>query len=370
MNAGADRWIRWTTIGCVALLAVIAGTVSYLHMHLLVARHGQPGWVAALTPLSVDGMIVAASTTLLADSRAGRRGGALPWALLVAGSVASLAANVARRARRAVRAKLPCSAQGGPCAARYLGDRSCQLLRQESLAAGRLPGRTNGPAISEVVSAVMVGSSGSDVAAHIIVEAVRPARYYFRSRAAVGESGLSLQALTNLVDGATSRSYARLLLLCELLQQTDGFEAAALGARVLQLCWDSRAYHLRLDALKALGVLHPGIRLEPFKPAIDLPPSTADGSMVHQPVPCGKHSVFFPGVLAMEAMGLGKRYAFVTMCECSIAYLVVLERDGAHFRNDGTLEAMAEAIDRLEGPEYEYRDENGIFTYKELTAEQ
>jgi len=79
----------------VALLALIAGTVSYLHMHMLVAEHGQPGWVAALTPLSVDGMIVAASTTLLADSRSGRTGGALPWALLVAGSVASLAANVA-----------------------------------------------------------------------------------------------------------------------------------------------------------------------------------------------------------------------------------------------------------------------------------
>jgi len=44
---------------------------------------------------SVDGMIVAASTTLLADSRSGRKGTVLPWALLVAGSVASLAANVA-----------------------------------------------------------------------------------------------------------------------------------------------------------------------------------------------------------------------------------------------------------------------------------
>ncbi|HUY48120.1 MAG TPA: DUF2637 domain-containing protein [Streptosporangiaceae bacterium] len=95
MNAGAERWIRWTTIGCVGLLALIAGTVSYLHMHALVARHGQPGWVAALTPFSVDGMIVAASTTLLAESRSGHRGGVLPWALLVAGSVASLAANVA-----------------------------------------------------------------------------------------------------------------------------------------------------------------------------------------------------------------------------------------------------------------------------------
>ncbi len=95
MSLAPDRWILWTTTGFVALLALIAGTVSYLHMHLLVELHGQPGWVAALTPLSVDGMIVAASTTLLADSRAGERGGVLPWALLVVGSVASLAANVA-----------------------------------------------------------------------------------------------------------------------------------------------------------------------------------------------------------------------------------------------------------------------------------
>lgn len=51
--------------------------------------------MAALTPLSVDGMIVAASTTLLADSRSGAHGGVLPWLLLVIGSVASLAANVA-----------------------------------------------------------------------------------------------------------------------------------------------------------------------------------------------------------------------------------------------------------------------------------
>jgi diadenosine tetraphosphate (Ap4A) HIT family hydrolase len=67
VTAGADRW---TTTGCVAFLALIAGTVSYLHMHLLVARHGQPGWVAALAPLSMAGMIVAASTTLLAAGSA------------------------------------------------------------------------------------------------------------------------------------------------------------------------------------------------------------------------------------------------------------------------------------------------------------
>jgi Protein of unknown function (DUF2637) len=45
--------------------------------------------------MSVDGMIVAAATTLLAESRSGRCGGYLPWALLMTASVASLAANVA-----------------------------------------------------------------------------------------------------------------------------------------------------------------------------------------------------------------------------------------------------------------------------------
>jgi hypothetical protein len=73
----AHIWIRQTTTGCVALLALIAGTVSYLHMHRLVALYGQHGWVASLKPQSVDGVIVAASATLLAEAWVGRPGTAL-----------------------------------------------------------------------------------------------------------------------------------------------------------------------------------------------------------------------------------------------------------------------------------------------------
>jgi hypothetical protein len=47
VSAGAGRWIRWTTIGCVALLALIAETVSYLHMHMLGTWHGLSPSVAA-----------------------------------------------------------------------------------------------------------------------------------------------------------------------------------------------------------------------------------------------------------------------------------------------------------------------------------
>ena len=91
----SSRWSRWTTIAAVLMLAVIAAVVSYSHMYELALRHGEPEWRAALFPLSVDGMIVASSMTLLSDARHGRKGGLLPWVLLIIGSAASLAANVA-----------------------------------------------------------------------------------------------------------------------------------------------------------------------------------------------------------------------------------------------------------------------------------
>jgi hypothetical protein len=67
----------------------------YKHMYLLVRRHGETSWTGALLPVSVDGMIAASSMSLLLDSRQGRRSGLLPWTLLIVGSAASLAANVA-----------------------------------------------------------------------------------------------------------------------------------------------------------------------------------------------------------------------------------------------------------------------------------
>jgi hypothetical protein len=92
---GGDRLIRWTTTLSVVVLAVIAAIVSYKHMFVLVHRYGESSWTAALLPLSVDGMIVASSMSLLASSRQEVRSGLLPWVLLVIGSAASLSANVA-----------------------------------------------------------------------------------------------------------------------------------------------------------------------------------------------------------------------------------------------------------------------------------
>ncbi|WP_241841601.1 DUF2637 domain-containing protein [Pseudofrankia sp. BMG5.36] len=89
-----ETWIRLATVVAVLAVAGIAAAVSYRHMRGVALDHGEDHIAAAIIPISVDGLIVAASMTLLADSRAGRRRTWLPYGLLVLGSAASLAANV------------------------------------------------------------------------------------------------------------------------------------------------------------------------------------------------------------------------------------------------------------------------------------
>jgi hypothetical protein len=94
-NPASARLIERATTASVVLLAGIAALVSYGHLHALAMAHGEGRLASALIPLSVDGMIVASSMSLLLDSRLGRRGGLLPWTLLIIGAAASLAANIA-----------------------------------------------------------------------------------------------------------------------------------------------------------------------------------------------------------------------------------------------------------------------------------
>jgi len=91
----ADGAIRTAAGVTVVALAGIAGAISYSHMTELAHVHGEQGWRTHMFPLSVDGIEVVASLVLLADKRAGRRSGLLPWAALIAGTTASFAANVA-----------------------------------------------------------------------------------------------------------------------------------------------------------------------------------------------------------------------------------------------------------------------------------
>ncbi|MEU4714680.1 DUF2637 domain-containing protein [Micromonospora purpureochromogenes] len=75
--------------GTVAV-TVIAAVGSYDHMRELALEAGQPPFLAALLPLSVDGMILVA-TLALGD---GRRSRWSAWLAFLVGVAASLAANV------------------------------------------------------------------------------------------------------------------------------------------------------------------------------------------------------------------------------------------------------------------------------------
>lgn len=89
-----DAAIRRTTVATVVVVALIAAFVSYRHIRAVSLAHGEDPINAAVIPLSVDGLIVVASMTMLADSRAGRGRHWLAYLILVLGSAASLAANV------------------------------------------------------------------------------------------------------------------------------------------------------------------------------------------------------------------------------------------------------------------------------------
>jgi hypothetical protein len=84
---------RTTTLAVVAV-AVVAAVASYDHQRLLADMAGEE-WRAWLLPISVDGLILTASRTMLTRQRSGRSAGWLAWTAMLAGLTASLAANVA-----------------------------------------------------------------------------------------------------------------------------------------------------------------------------------------------------------------------------------------------------------------------------------
>jgi hypothetical protein len=90
-----DKLTRLATGLTVAALAGVAGAISFSHMSALAMTHDQLGWKASAFPISVDGLELISSLFILAQRRAGRRAGLLPWVALLVGTAASLAANVA-----------------------------------------------------------------------------------------------------------------------------------------------------------------------------------------------------------------------------------------------------------------------------------
>ncbi|MFC4501279.1 MULTISPECIES: DUF2637 domain-containing protein [Streptomyces] len=81
-------------VDAVIVQAVIAGALSFAHLHDIAEAAGQGGWKAWAYPVSVDLLLVAAWRRMRAQQRAGQpAGGARLWFLVAL--AASLGANVA-----------------------------------------------------------------------------------------------------------------------------------------------------------------------------------------------------------------------------------------------------------------------------------
>jgi hypothetical protein len=88
MNLAIPR--RAVLVAATIPVAGVAAAASYHHIHTLAAAHGQPEFIAATLPLSVDGMILIGS--LAATDGRTHRGTA--WSTFMVGVLFSLAANI------------------------------------------------------------------------------------------------------------------------------------------------------------------------------------------------------------------------------------------------------------------------------------
>jgi Protein of unknown function (DUF2637) len=77
----------------IAFQALMVGSLSFSHIHDVVAAHGQAGWKSWLYPPSVDLLTVAAFRKLVAARRDGEPTGSA-WCAFLLGLAVSLAANV------------------------------------------------------------------------------------------------------------------------------------------------------------------------------------------------------------------------------------------------------------------------------------
>lgn len=89
-----DKLVRRTGYLAVFAVSAIAALLSYWHAVYVVGEHGEPGVYGHLYPITIDGLIVAASMVLLDAARHRAKAPRLAWALVISGILATLGANM------------------------------------------------------------------------------------------------------------------------------------------------------------------------------------------------------------------------------------------------------------------------------------
>jgi hypothetical protein len=112
---------------------------------------------------------------------------------------------------------------------------------------------------------------------------------------------------------------------------------------------------------------HRNVRIEPWAPAADAPPSQLVDGRIAMPAICGKHSISFPVELGQEAIR-GREHVFLATCECTEGYIVRTQATGAHMKFHGDPAAVAEEYDDIVGSEIVLLDQQGPFRCKYVPA--
>jgi hypothetical protein len=182
-----DRLIRAATAAVVCAVAGFAAVVSYTHIYDLGRAHGQDGTPARLLPLSVNGLILAASLVLLHEARNGRDAPRLARVMLWLGISATIGANIAYGAGFGL---LGAVISAWPAVA-FIGsvELVMQLVRR---ARGPQPGRAAPP---------VPGDAGQAARAAYLASVAAGAP--LSQRAIAGRFGLSRRKAAQLITAAT-----------------------------------------------------------------------------------------------------------------------------------------------------------------------
>jgi hypothetical protein len=90
----SERPIQVVTITASVVVSLLAAFVSYRHAYELARRNGEDAYSAWAIPLTVDGLVLAASMVVLRASLQRQKAPVLAWTALIAGVWATLFANV------------------------------------------------------------------------------------------------------------------------------------------------------------------------------------------------------------------------------------------------------------------------------------
>ena len=194
-----DRVIRFATAAVVCAVAAFAAVVSYSHIYGLGRARGQDGTAARLLPLSVDGLILAASLVLLHEARNDRDAPALARFMLWLGISATIGANIAYGARYGLLGAL---ISAWP-AVEFIG--AVEIAMQQVRRARVPPAATSEPAVPEVpgdVEQAVRAAYATSVAAGAPLSQRAMAEQFGLSRRRVGQ-------LVTSVKRREQRPYAR-----------------------------------------------------------------------------------------------------------------------------------------------------------------